>query len=235
MKIEEHVKKALERYETQDSFAAIIYLCELDDPKTTMEALLKTMRHKYWQEKDLVGTLAFARAGIQFGLQSAMLYDDTDPGLAHELRSGAKGFAYDFASSAWIGWDEEGVVITSSDQAAGFDAARVNLRLAVELKRGDLPTSRAHWLVGAYHLAESEYSEARSHFQDGIAYAQAANEPADALLNQGYLLITKSLVSPDDIATLDNFENFKEDFKTLEHGDDFIQQLDTAFEVFSRE
>ncbi len=61
-----------------------------------MKALSELMRHQYWQEKDLVGTLAFGRAGIQFGLQSALSYDQSHPELAHELRTGAKGFTYDF-------------------------------------------------------------------------------------------------------------------------------------------
>ena len=233
MDVEEYVKNALDLYERKDSFAAIMHLCELEDPKTTMEALLKTMRHKYWQEKDLVGTLAFARAGIHFGLMSAMLYDDTDPNLAHELRSGAKGFAYDFASSAWIGWNEEGVVITSADQAAGFDAARVNLRLAVELERGDLPTSRAHWMVGAYHLAEGEYNLAIESFEQGVVFARKADARADELLNQGYILIVQLLASPENSHLIEEYQSLKSSFQNVEHGEDFIQQLDTAYKVLS--
>ena len=137
MNVEKHVEKAIDLYSEVDSFAAIIYLCELEEPELTLDALIGAMKHKYWQEKDLVGALAFARAGTHFGLQSALLYDQSDPNLAYKLRSGAKGCAYDFASCAWNGWDEPGVVITKADHAAGFDAARVNLRLAVELERGD--------------------------------------------------------------------------------------------------
>ncbi len=234
MDVEKLVEKALKLYQEQDSFAAIMYLCELDDPNITMDALRKAMRHKYWQEKDLVGTLAFARAGTHFGLQSALLYDDSDAELAHELRCGAKGFAYDFASSAWIGWDEPDLLITSADQAAGFDAARVNLRLAVDLERGNLPTSRAHWLMVAYHMAEGEYSESVPHFEKGGAYAHKVREQTDEMLNRGYILIAEMLMSPDDANTSAAFDNLKEDFRALEHGDDFIQQLDTAYEVFSR-
>ncbi|MBK5109147.1 MAG: hypothetical protein JJE12_13500, partial [Anaerolineales bacterium] len=67
------------------------------------------MRHQYWKEKDLVGALAFARVVIQFGLQTALDYDLAEPDLAYELRRAAKGFAYNFASFAWLGWDETGV------------------------------------------------------------------------------------------------------------------------------
>ncbi len=103
--VEKLVAEAIKLYSEQDSFAAIMHLCKLEDPE-----------------------------------------------LANKLRSGAKGCADDFASYAWSGWDEPGITITQADRAAGFDAARVNLRLAIELERGDLPTSRAHWMVGAYYL-----------------------------------------------------------------------------------
>jgi hypothetical protein len=230
---EQAIEKALELYSQVDSFAAIIYLCEMDNPKFTLNALIGAMKHKYWQEKDLVGALAFARAGTHFGLQSALQYDQSDPELAFKLRSGAKGFAYDFASSAWIGWDEAGIEISSTDQAAGFDAARVNLRLAIELERGDLPTSRAHWLVDAYHLADGEYSQAIESFEQGIVFAIKADARADELLNQGYILIAKLLASPEESGFQENYKSLKSSFQEIELGEDFIQQLDTAYKVLS--
>lgn len=216
-----------------DSFAAIMYLCELDDPELTLESLIGTMKHKYWQEKDLVGALAFARAGTHFGLQSALLYDQTDQELAYKLRSGAKGCAYDFASYAWTGWDESGVTITPADHAYGLDAARVNLRLAVELERGDLPTSRAHWMVGAYHLEGGAYDLAIGSFEEGIKFARKADAQADEMLNQGYVFISRLLSSPGDSTARTAYDSLKADFQGIEHGESFIQQLDTAFNVLS--
>ena len=233
MDSEKAIEKALELYAQVDSFAAIIYLCEMNDPEFTLNALIGAIKHKYWQEKDLVGALAFARAGTHFGLQSALQYDQSDPELAFKLRSGAKGCAYDFASSAWIGWDEPGIEITSADQLAGFDAARVNLRLAIELERGDLPTCRAHWLVGAYHLADGEYKQAIESFEKGVVFAKKADARADELLNQGYILIAKLLASPEDSNLLKEYEGLKATFLDVDHGEDFIQQLDTAHKVFS--
>lgn len=230
MDVKQLAEKAPELYKTEDSFAAIIYLCELPDPKITMNTLADVMRHQYWKEKDLVGVLAFARAGIQFGLQTALEYDRSDPELAHDLRSAAKGFAYNFSSFAWIGWDELGIEITSADHAAGFDSARVNLRLAIELERGDLPTSRAHWMVGAYHLADGEYPDAISAFEQGIVFAQQAGSSVDELLNHGYILVE----SPEYTSVREAYESLKVAFQEVEHGEDFIQQLDTAHTVFSR-
>ncbi len=233
MDVTQFTENALELYKAKDSFAAIIYLCQLPDPKTTMNTLADLMRHQYWKEKDLVGALAFARAGIQFGLHTALDFDSSDPGLAYDLRSAAKGFAYNFASFAWIGWNEPGLEITSADHAAGFDAARVNLRLAIELERGDLPASRAYWLLGAYQLADGDYVQAINNFDQGIVFAKRGNAAVDELLNHGYILLAKMLSSPEDANLRQAYENLKVAFREVEHGDDFIQQLDTALEVFT--
>jgi hypothetical protein len=234
MDIDQLANNTLELYKKHDSFAAIMYLCELPDPKVTMNILVDVMRYQYWKEKDLVGALAFARAGIQFGLQTALLYEQSEPDLAYDLRSSAKGFAYNFASFAWIGWNEPGVEITSADHAAGFDAARVNLRLAIELERGDLPSSRAHWMIGAYQLADGDYDQAIGHFEQGVIYAKQAGATVDELLNHGYILVAKMLTSPDDTSTEEALDKLKTAFQEIEHGGDFIQQLDTAYKVFSQ-
>lgn len=192
------------------------------------------MRHQYWKEKDLVGALTFARAGTQFGLQTALEYDSSDPELAYDLRSAAKSFAYNFASFAWQGWDEAGIEITSADHAAGFDAARVNLRLALELERGDLPANRAYWMVAAYYLADGEYDQAIVNFKQGILFAKQADARVDELLNHGYILLTKMLRPPEDDGLHEDYDKLKAAFLEVEHGEDFIKQLDTAYAVFSR-
>jgi len=234
MIIKQYAESALELYKTRDSFAAIISLCKLHDPRMTMNVLADMMRHQYWQEKDLVGALAFARAGIQYGLQTALEYDLSEPELAYELRSAAKGFAYNFASFAWQGWDEPGASITAADHAAGFDAARVNLRLALELERGDLPTSRAYWMVAAYHLADGEFELAIDNFKQGISYAKRADAGVDELLNHGYILVARMLSTPENQSLKEEYEMLKEAFREIEHGEDFIQQLDTAYAVFHK-
>jgi tetratricopeptide (TPR) repeat protein len=234
MDVTQITEKALELYKEKDSFAAIIFLCEQQDPINTMNTLVDLMRHQYWKEKELVGALAFARAGIQFGLQTALDYDSSDPNLAYELRSAAKGFAYNFASFAWIGWGEPDIEITRADHYAGRDAARVNLRLAIELKRGNLPTSRAYWLVGAYHMADGKYDPAIDNFEQGIIFAKQADAIVDELLNHGYILVTKMLTSPDDSNIREDYDRLKDAFREVEHGEDFIQQLDTALSVFTK-
>jgi len=69
------------------------------------------------------------------------------------LRSTAKGLAYDVGSLTWPGWEEPGIDPTPEDLAFGRECARLNLRLAIELKKPALKISMAYWLVGADALA----------------------------------------------------------------------------------
>ena len=53
-----------------------------------------------------------------------------------------------------------------------------------------------------------------------------------SLLNHGYILVVKMLITPEDGRLLEDYENLKTAFREVEHGEDFIQQLDTAHAVF---
>jgi hypothetical protein len=53
------------------------------------------------------------------------------------------------------------------------------------------------------------------------------------MLNQGYITISSLLASPGDSQIRAEYEGLKAEFQELEHGESFIQQLDTALKVFS--
>src|SRR5688500_17012208 len=131
--------EALRLAAEQDSFAAIAWLSAQPDPIAVAKAFSEAMLHLYWQEKNLPLAIAFGRAGAQFALAAAAGWETSDPGKALELRGSAKTMAYNLASFTWPGWNEPGIVTTSSDVALGLDAAKANLRLAVELQKGELP------------------------------------------------------------------------------------------------
>ena len=42
------------------------------------------------------------------------------------------------------------------------------------------------------------------------------------------------LNAPEDDSLKGDYENLKAAFREVEHGEDFIQQLDTAYEVFPK-
>jgi hypothetical protein len=223
----------LQLLKEQDSAAVISTLCQETDPKLAAKSFLDLSRDLYWKQKDLSSTLAIARAGITYCLLRALDNDTVDSTLAYDLRSIVKGLCYDIASFTWNGWDEPGIVITTADLAAGFDAAKANLRLAHELKKGDLPRSRAHWILAGHYLSRSDRKSAADHYQQGERYAAAASSRPDELLNKAFAHLIDVLANPADRDAADRLTAIKSELKSQQDGQMFIDQLETAHRVFS--
>jgi len=216
----------------QDLFAAIDYLNQQDGPLAVINTYSQLVRRLYWEEKNLPAVIAIALAGIQYGLMASGAA--SHPDTAVKIKSVAKGLAYDLASFTWPGWDESGIEIGSSDLAIGLEAAKANLRFAKELDKGDLPLSRAYWMLGGHHLASSNLSEAAACFNKAEEYAATAKAEADRLLAQGFSLVTTMLASPGNADTQNQLAQVKDQLAQLEHGEGFISQIDTAWGVFSK-
>lgn len=215
-----------------DFFAAIEYLNQQNEPLEVINTYSKLMRQLYWEEKNLPAVVAMARAGVQYGLTAAAA--TSDPDTATKIKSVAKEIAYNLASFTWPGWDEPGMVIGPSDLAMGLDAAKVNLRLANELNKGDLPLSRAYWMLGGQHLASGHLSEAEACFNQAAHYATVANEEGERLLAQGFALMTMMLASPDNAETQNQLAQVKDRLVQQEEGEHFITQINIAWEVFAK-
>lgn len=225
------IDKAFAYFTNQDLFMAIDYLNQQDGPLAVINTYSQLVRRLYWEEKNLPAVIIIALAGIQYGLMASTAA--SHPDTAAKIKSVAKGLAYDLASFTWPGWNEPGIVIGLSDLAIGLEAAKANLRFANELDKGDLPLSRAYWMLGGHHLAGGNLSDAAACFNKTEDYAAAANVEAERLLAQGFSLITAMLESPGNTAIQDQLEQVKDHLARLEHGEDFIGQIDTAWSVFS--
>lgn len=182
---------------TQDSFAAAEYLEAEGDPKTVGQRYHRVMNALYQQQHDLPAVVMVARFGIHYCLSRA-------PGApepqAAELRGLAKTLAYNLAAFTWPGWDDPHVHPTPADEATGLDAARLNLRLAIELKRGPGPLLNAHWLLGAYQLAGGQFSAAVRSFEQSADFARQDKNRGAELMAQGYALLTRVLEGKDPTA-----------------------------------
>jgi hypothetical protein len=55
-------------------------------------------------------------------------------------------------------------------------------------------------MVGGYYLEGGEYEQAINSFQEGVKFARKVDAQADEMLNQGYILVARLLVSPEDSA-----------------------------------
>jgi hypothetical protein len=218
----------------QDTFAVVQYLNQQPDALVVGNAYADLVKHLYWQKKDIEGVAAIARAGIQHCLCAAMALDDPTGDRAIQLRSLAKTMAFDLGSFTWPGWDEPGIVLCRGHLVMGLDAAMVNLRLAHELNKGDLPTARACWLLGAHYLAVSENGKAGDLFEEAARYSRAAENDGEALLADGYRCLAALLQSPEDSRPHQDLTAIQALLAEKEGGAGFIEQLETALRVFSQ-
>ncbi len=189
------VKRALSEYREKDAFAAVEYVCAQSDPTLAVASLLELMRHSYWKQKDLAAALVFGRAGHQHAMAMAAMLENEQPEKAMALRAVAKGFTYDIASFTWPGWDEKEIKINGLHIEEGLSAARANLRLAKQLKKGELPMSRAYWMLGAHELANGNNGLACEAFAAAAEHAKEAESPGEELLARSFECLVEVLAS----------------------------------------
>lgn len=225
-------RAAMAELNEKDGAAAIAFLVAQEDRQLAVKVCGALMHHFYWQKKDLHLSLLFGRTGIQHALTSAA---STDGQTALELRGSAKALLYDIASFTWSGWDEQGIVIGLQEAAAGLDAARANLRLAQELEKGDLPASRAWWMLGAQLLTAGEYAEAQTAFERAAPLAAAADKPDEELLSQAFGQLSFLQTATDPIPVEQQLNELLTELGALEEGEFFVGQVTTARKVLERE
>lgn len=215
-----------------DSFKAIEYLSTIPDPETAMSVFSLVTRDLYWERKDLTAAMALGRAGVEFGLNTSLRYARDNPDLAYRLRSQAKSIAYDLASFSWPGWEEPGIEIDTSDLVLGQDAAKTNLRLAVTLKKGDLPMSRAYWILGVHHLAADKPEGARKAFVEGIKYATAAEARDFELLLRGYVYLIDIISDPLNSSIRTELEFVLSELDRSRDGRFYGEQLQRSLRIY---
>lgn len=217
-------------FREKDTYA-LVELLEKEDPRTAAAAYSQLQLNFYWQQKNLTAVIAISRAGIQHSLGSAIRAKT--PGEREALRGSAKALAYNLASFTWPGWGEEGVAISQSAMRVGYDAARLNLRLAEELKRPEDAQARAWWTLGAHELSAGEYAAAREAFAKGQAHASRSPDKSLTRLLQGYILLVDALTKSDPAArpAFDKVVAALESEDSAD-GKDYASQLSVAFAIF---
>lgn len=219
---------------TRDRVAGIEFIARKPEFTNPAKTFLEVMRHYYWKLKDLPAAIEFGQAGAHFALFSAIRADTSDSNLAYQLRSSAKGLYYDLASFTWPGWDARGIKISAGDLAIGIDAARANLRIAHELNKDDLALSRAFWMLAGHEMCTRDYDASRQSYHNALRHAHAAGSKPDELLSAGFVRLTELL--DDQIAGEDAELNaILTQLQSLKDGPEFVRQITTAREVFSRD
>ena len=226
-------EQSLDLLSQSDTFAVIEFLDQQEERLAAAATYDELVRRLYWKEKNVPNMVALARAGIQYCLAAGTAVAEEDIEEALQLRSMAKTIAYNLASYTWSGWDEPGISLDETDGRFGLEAAQMNLRLALELDKGDLRISRAHWMVGAQLLSIRNRSLARESFQLASIYASRAKEETDDLLARCYLLLVELLEDRENGSLQQALAQVKRQLAQVDHGQVFVDQVETAWQVFS--
>jgi len=159
----------------------------------------------------------------------------TDKERAAEQRGHAKAMAYNLGANCWPGWMEGGITVTSTERAVGLDAARLNLRLAIELHRPPGPQGHAHWLLGAQLLAAGRFDDAAAQFSASAKQFVAARNPVEEQMALAYEKLTRRLQFMGDAARR---ETLKQSLAALDAMDNedakfFADQVRIAEKAFT--
>ena len=231
--MEEHFEEVANLLAEQDSFAAAQYLQRQGSPSDVMTLFLKTTQWLHYNRKNVPGMIAISQAGIHYGLTEAERVKDANGETADKLRGTAKAISFNLAANTWPGWDDEGIVLTQSDYRVGLDAARLNLRLAIELKRDPLPVCNAHWLLGVHQIVAGDESAAATSLEHAIEQAQAADREDYEFMCRGYAAIAALHASPDASRHRDQLDHCVSELKRLDTEDSrfFADQLVSVHKV----
>jgi hypothetical protein len=224
----------LQLLDEHGTYSVIESLAAQPDSLAATRTFFEVVGNLYWKQKDIYRTVVMAQAGIQFGLTAAVTASSHDPELANEIRGVAKGLAFNLASFTWPGWDEPGIEINPTYLPLGREAAALNLRLAHELNKGDLPVSRAYWLVGAHCLSAGAFQEAADHFTTARTYTDKTEANGESLLCDGYRCLALALLTPQAADNNGPFQHICTQLQEIPNGAELATQLQTAWTVFTR-
>lgn len=177
----------------KDLFAASEYVLGLGDEATIAKAFDELLFDVHEKATSTEQVIHFAHAGIHYCLARAVANDEADAAAARTLRLTAKRMATNAASFTWPGWDEAGVTISPEQMRQGLAFARYSMRQLHELDPTDAQLGFSYWFLGAQLLANETYGEALYIFGEAREYDRRAGNADSALMNSGYIGLTRIL------------------------------------------
>ena len=222
---------ALETMKNDDYFKAVEYLSRQSNPLEILDAFKEIAKRLYWESKDMAGVIVFSGAAIQFAQMSVQSVSEKEDEV-RQMKEKAAAIAYNLASFTWPGWNNEGIVISITEQNIGIEAAKTNLRFIEEMGGDNLQLARAYWMTGAHRLTLHNADEAIYCFERSLKYADWADNREETLLAQGYMILAQMLQSEKvDAQDLELLENLKKKMFELPDGDAFVGQIETTYDV----
>ncbi|MGX1110364.1 MULTISPECIES: hypothetical protein [Bradyrhizobium] len=144
-------------------------------------------------------------------------------------------WTFNAAADCWPGWSVSDKPINQDNLLAARELAERSLALVRSLGLAPLREGTGVWMVGAFDLALGRYDDASRLFRDAREQYVAASAPGLVLLVDGYAAIVRQVGKR--AADGDDLDQACQRIAAggFEDGDEWIAQLRTALEVFTRQ
>lgn len=216
----------------EDSFTQIEQLNRAGTPLEVVNKYKRRIAQLYARRKDIDVVVLLSVAAIEYGLDHGRALARRKPKLAYETLSVTKAISYNLAANTWPGWGDP-VTIEPFHMRCGLDAARLNLRLAKELNKGELPQSRAHWMLGAQLLANGAKRESIKSFERAERLAAKAGVHDEALLCRGFMLLAERAAARSTRPFAGELRQIAHRLRGMKDGPFYTMQLLTAQRIFT--
>jgi hypothetical protein len=223
-------------FQTGDSYAVIERIHRDGGTPTDIAKRYQELANDlYWKSKHAPAAVRLSAGGIAYCLTKATELATTDATTSHALRDIAKQMAFNLASFAWPGWDESGITLTPTEINAGADAAKLNLRLAIELNRPPKGMSNAYWMLGAYAIVDRRIEDATAAFERAAEVSEQVPDAAAVAMNRAYGAMARTLAQASTPDVERDFDRAMEHLRSIPSEDAtfYAQQIVTARRVFS--
>lgn len=155
-----------------DPQVAFTWIESQGQPSEVCDIYDKAVRDLYWLDKGAKNLVIVGTRGLSFCLEQAQRHSHLSQEFVDGFKAQAKTIAYNVAANSWPGWGDDGIVISKAETEVGLEAAKLNLSLAVELKKPADKVAGAYWLLSALELALGKYSESLSSIDRSNIFAQ---------------------------------------------------------------
>lgn len=116
-----------------------------------------------------------------------------------------------------------------NDGKVGLAAARANLEMAIELERGDLAISRAHWMIGGHLVTSGHWNDAVEAFTTARDFAEQAGAEGEVAMATSCIEVGRFIGGETQSRSEVDASLIR--LKELEGGDEFVAQIETLLEV----
>lgn len=200
----------------------------LTDRVAALQANIAELRRR----GDLVALLAAAEAAVdEIEQRAGACRNDAE----REALKAAKRISFNAAADGWPGWSVSDRAPDTQMLTRAREFAKRSAALVDQLGLDHLQQGTAIWLVGAFELALGRYAGTRNAFSLAREHYLAGHAPGLVMLTEGYIALSSQITGQQLPAGEEDLDHVCARIAAgnFEDGDEWIEQLRTARDVFA--